>query len=125
MSAVKAAFDDALNHLHQAAAKLEAIGHNGWERVKEIARELEGDAPKLAGEAASDGGQVVATAEHQGVTAAENQAEGDAVQLAQDAVHDVADALAGSAKPQPEAAHSPAQTTAVIEGEAAATEQHN
>lgn len=100
MSAIKAMYEAALADLHNAAAKLEQIGHDGWARVKEIARELEGDAPKLADQAVNDAEQVAATAETQGITAAEEQAVADGAALAADAGHDLAAAVEGTGKPQ-------------------------
>lgn len=99
MSAIKAVYEAALADLHNAAAKLEQIGHDGWARVKEIAHELEGDAPKLADEAAADAAQVVHTAETQGVVPAEAEAAKDGTELIVDAGHDVAAAVEGSHKP--------------------------
>jgi len=111
MSAIKAVYEAALADLHNAAAKLEQIGHDGWARVKEIARELEGDEPVLAAEAEKDAANVVHTAETQGLVSAEQKAVADGTALVVEAGHDVATAVEGSA-------HTPAQTTAVIAGEA-------
>lgn len=115
MSAIKTAFDEAVDHLRAAAAKLEEIGHDGWERVKEIVGELEADEPKLADEAKTDAEQVVATAETQGLVPAEQEAVADGEALIVDAGQDVAAAVEGSAK----TADAPAQDAA----EAATAEQ--
>lgn len=126
MSAIKAVYEAALADLHAAAAKLEAIGHTAWERVKEIAHEVEGDVPKLEAEAAADAEDVAKTAETQGVAPAVAEAEKDGVTLAEDAAHDVAAAVEGSAKLAEPASTTTTQTAAVIAGEAAvAAEQHS
>lgn len=117
MSAIKAVYEAALADLHNAAAKLEQIGHDGWARVKEIAHELEGDEPTLAHDAESDAADVAKTAATQGLVPAEQEAVKDAGDLAGEIAGDVTTAVA-------DAAHSPQQTAAVIAGEAAvASEQ--
>ena len=119
MSAIKAVYEAALADLHNAAAKLEQIGHDGWTRVKEIARELEGDEPTLARDAEADAADVAKTAATQGLVPAEQEAARDAGELAGEIGRDVTTAVA-------DAAHSPQQTAAVIAGEAAvaATDTH-
>ena len=101
MSAIKAVYDAALADLHSAAAKLEAIGHDAWARVKDIARELEGDEPVLAAEAEQDTADVVHTAETEGVIPAEQEAVKDGETLIVEAGHDVTTAVEASAKPAP------------------------
>jgi len=101
MSAIKAVYEAALADLHNAAAKLEQIGHDGWARVKEIAHELEGDEPVLAAEAEQDAADVVKTAETEGVVAAEQEAVKDGGELVVEAGHDVATAVEDSGKPAP------------------------
>lgn len=119
MSAIKAVYEAALADLHNAATKLEQIGHDGWARVKQIARELEGDEPVLAAEAEKDAADVAKTAATQGLVPAEQEAVKDAGELAGEVAADVTTAVA-------DAAHSPQQTAAVIAGETAVatTEQH-
>lgn len=116
MSAIKAVYEAALADLHNAAAKLEQIGHDGWARVKQIAHELEGDAPVLEHEAEADVADVVHTAATEGVIPAEQEAVADGTALVVEAGHDVATAVE-------DAAHTPQQTTAVIAGETAVAEQ--
>ena len=110
-------YEAALADLHNAAAKPEQIGHDGWARVKQIARELEGDEPVLAHDAEADAADVAKTAATQGLVPAEQEAVKDAGALAGEVAGDVVTAVA-------DAAHSPQQTAAVIAGETAvATEQ--
>lgn len=117
MSAIKAVYEAALADLHNAAAKLEQIGHDGWARVKEIARELEGDEPTVVHDAESDAADVAKTAATEGLVPAEQQAVADGTALVVEVGRDVATAVA-------DAAHSPQQTAAVLAGEAAVAEQH-
>lgn len=112
MSAIKAVYEAALADLHNAAAKLEQIGHDGWERVKQIAHELEGDEPTLVHAAEADAADVAKTAATEGVIPAEHKAVEDAGELGVEVVGDVKAAVQ-------DAAHSPQQTTAVIAGETA------
>lgn len=117
MSAMKAKFEAELEaaktNLNAAAATLKAIGHAGWARVEQVLHELEGDAPTLEHEAAADAGQVVKTAETEGVTPAEHEAVTDAEHLAGEAVADAETAVADTA-------HTPAKAAAP--GESAATD---
>src|ERR1700749_3143463 len=99
MSAIKATYEDAITLLHEAAAKLEAIGHGAWERVKAIATEIEGDVPKIEAEAETDAADVAHTAATEGVVPAEQEAVKDGETLLADAGHDVAAAVEGSGKP--------------------------
>lgn len=112
MSAIKAVYEAALADLHNAAAKLEQIGHDGWERVKQIAHELEGDEPVLAADAEKDAADVVHTAATEGVIPAEHKAIEDAGELAGEVVGDVKTAVQ-------DAAHSPQQTATILAGETA------
>lgn len=117
MSAIKAVYEAALADLHNAAAKLEQIGHDGWARVKQIARELEGDEPVLAHDTETDAADVAKTAATEGLVPAEQQAVADGTALVVEAGRDVAAAVA-------DAAHSPQQTAAVIAGETAVASEH-
>ena len=101
MSAIKAVYEAALADLHNAAAKLEQIDHDGWARVKDIARELEGDEPVLAAEAEKDAADVVHTAETEGVIPAEQEAVADGTALLVEAGHDVATAVEDSGNTAP------------------------
>jgi hypothetical protein len=100
MAAVKAAYEAALGDLRAAGATLKAIGHDGWQRVEAVVKELEGDAPVLEHEAAADAAQVVTTAETEGIVPAEHQAVADAAKLGAEAAHDVETAVADGAKGQ-------------------------
>lgn len=113
----KAEFAHLLGH---GDAAVQAAAKNAVERIDAAKAQIEADAPKLATEAGQDAAAVVHTAETEGVQPAEVEAGADAVKLAQDAVHDVSAALEDGNKPaEPQPAHSPPQTAAVIAGETA------
>jgi hypothetical protein len=101
-------FDGICDEIHEIADALVAEGHKFGAKLKAIASQITGDVPVLESEVAKDAADVVHTAETQGVEPAAKEAVADAAALGAEAVHDVESA-----------ATAPAQTAAVIAGEAA------
>jgi len=115
MSAVKAAIE----RVHEIIDALEAEGHKFAGELKHLFSGLAGDVPALEAEVKADVGQVVETAETQGVVPAEREAVADAAKLGGEVVHDVEAAAKGTEKTPIEPAHTPPQVAAVLAGEAA------
>lgn len=105
----KAEFEHLLGHGDDA---VKAAAHNAVQRIDAAKAEIEKDAPQLEHEAEADAADVAKTAATEGVIPAEQEAARDAGELAGEVVGDVKTAVE-------DAAHSPAQTVAVLAGETA------